>query len=135
VLIVVHRFGGITMFISGIPYALDCDRQFITPVCAIFFRTHRRIPTPPGGAEEIIAYILSRNRTRQGYLRDRLDSVREIATVATDEPDNGMNLAVFNAERVLLNDHQLEIVRNSDHIQKLSHPHMLYDQLVYPLTF
>jgi hypothetical protein len=64
-----------------------------------------------------------------------LDSVREIATIAMDEPDDGMNLAIFNAEGALLDDHELELVRNSYRTQKLSQAHMLYDQLVYPLTF
>jgi hypothetical protein len=123
------------MFIPGIPYALDSYWQFITPVYAIFFYTQQGIPLSPGGTEEIIGSILSQNRTLQGHLRDRLDSVREIATVAMDEPDDGMNLAIFNAERALLDDHQLEVVRNSYNTQKLSQVHMLYDQLVYPLVF
>jgi hypothetical protein len=59
---------------------------------------HQRIPIRSGGTEEIVAAILSQNKTLQGYLRDRLDSVREIATVAMDEPDDGMNLAIFNGE-------------------------------------
>jgi hypothetical protein len=123
------------VFISGIPYALDSYWQFITPVYAVFFRTQQRIPIPPGGTEEIIASILSRNRTLQGYLRDWLDSVREIAIVATDEPDDGMNLEIFNVERASLEDHQLEVVRNSYHTQKVSQTHMLDDQLVYPVIF
>jgi hypothetical protein len=45
------------VFISGIPYALDSYRQFITPVSPVFFRTQQRIPIPPGGKEEIIASI------------------------------------------------------------------------------
>jgi hypothetical protein len=93
------------VFISGIPYALDSYGQFITPVYAVFFRTQQRIPIPPGGTKEIIASILSQNRTVQGYLRDRFDSVREIATVVMDEPDDGMNLAIFNAAGALLDDH------------------------------
>jgi hypothetical protein len=86
------------VFISSIPYALDSYQQFITPVSAVFFRTQQRIPIPPGGPEEIFTSILSQNRTLQDYLRDRLDSVREIATVLIDEPDDGMNLAIFNVE-------------------------------------
>jgi hypothetical protein len=90
--------GASNMFISGIPYALDSYRQFIIPVCAVFFRTKQRIPILPGLTEEIITSILSQNRALQGYLRDRLDSVREIATVAMDEPGDGMNLVIFNTE-------------------------------------
>jgi hypothetical protein len=126
--------GASDVFISGIPYALDSYREFISPVHAVFFRTQQRTPIPPGGTEEIVASILSQNRTLQSYLRGRLDSVRGIATVAMDEPDNGMNLAIFNAE-ALLDNHQLEVVRNYYHTQKPSQAHMLYDQLVYPLIF
>jgi hypothetical protein len=38
--------GASNVSISGIPYALDSYRQFITPVYAIFFRTQQRIPMP-----------------------------------------------------------------------------------------
>jgi hypothetical protein len=62
--------GTSNVFISGIPYALGSYRQFITPVYAFFFRRSQRIPIPPGGTEEIIPFILSQNRTFQGYLRD-----------------------------------------------------------------
>jgi hypothetical protein len=127
--------GASNVFRSGIPYALDSDWQFITPVYTVFFRTQQRIPIPLGGIEEIMASILSQNRTHQGYLRYRQDQVREIATVAMDEPDDGMNLGIFNAERALLDDQQLEVVRSSYHTQKLSQAHILCDQLAYPLIF
>jgi hypothetical protein len=52
-----------------------------------------------------------------------------------DEPGDGMNLAIFNAEEAFLDDHQLEVVRNSYHAQKLSQGYMLDDQLVYPSIF
>jgi hypothetical protein len=51
------------------------------------------------------------------------------------ELDEGINLAVFNAEGLLLNVHQMEILRSSNHPQKLSQSLMPYDQLVYPLIF
>jgi hypothetical protein len=120
---------------SGIPYTLDFYRQFVTSVDAIFFRTHRRISIPPRSRQKIIASILSQNRTFQGDLRDRFDSVREIATVAMNEPDGGMSLAIFNAEGALVNDHQLEVIHNCHHTQKLSRAYMFYNQLVYPLIF
>jgi hypothetical protein len=89
--------GAPSVFISGIPRALESYRQFITPVYAALFRTQQRIPIPPGGTKEIIISILSQNRILQGYLRHQLDSVREIAIVAMDEPDDGMNLTIFHA--------------------------------------
>jgi hypothetical protein len=127
--------GALNVLISGIPCASDSYRQFIASVYAIFFRTQQRIAMPPGGPEEIITSILSQSGTLQGYLRGRFDSVREIDTVAMDEPDDGMNLATFNVEWTLLDDHQLGVIRNSYHTQKFSRAHMLYDQLVYPLIF
>jgi hypothetical protein len=89
--------GASNVFISGIPYALDSYWQFTTSGYAVSFRTQQQIPIPPSGTEEIVTSLLSQNRTLRGYLRDRLDSVREIATVTMDEPDDGMNLAIFNA--------------------------------------
>jgi hypothetical protein len=50
-----------------------------------------------------------------------------------NESDEGMNLAVFDAEGLLLNDPQMEVLRCSYQLQKLSHSHMLYDQRVCPL--
>jgi hypothetical protein len=123
------------VFVSGIPSALNSDRRFTTSVYAVFFRTQQRIPIPPGGTKQIVTSILSQNRTLQGYFRDRFDSLREIAIAAMDEPDNRMNLAIFNAKGAWLDDHQLEVVRNSYHTQKLSQAHMLYDQFVHPLIF
>jgi hypothetical protein len=52
-----------------------------------------------------------------------------------DEPHDGMDLAIFNAEGALFDDHQLDVVRDSYHTQKLSQAYMLYNQLVYPLIF
>jgi hypothetical protein len=36
-----------------------------------------------------------------------------------NEPGEGMNLMIFDAEGVLLNDHQMEVFRNSYQPQKL----------------
>jgi hypothetical protein len=85
------------LFISSISYALDTYRQFITPVYAVFSRCNQGLPIPHEDIQQIIAFILSQNKTLQGYLRDRLDSIREMATVSMNEPDEGMNLAIFNA--------------------------------------
>jgi hypothetical protein len=125
----------LNLFISGIPYDLDSYRRFTTAVYAVFPRTNQRIPIPPGNIEDIIAFILSKSETLGSYLRDRLDSVQGIATVAIDEPEVGMNLAEFNAEGVLLNGHQLEVIHNSHQLQRLSQAQIMYDQLVYPLIF
>jgi hypothetical protein len=60
--------GASNVFISGIPYAFDSYRQLVTPVYTVFFRKQQRIPVAPGGIEEIIASLLSQNRTLQDYL-------------------------------------------------------------------
>jgi hypothetical protein len=59
--------GASSLFISGIPYALDTDRQFRTPVDAVFDRRDSGLSTSPGDIQEIIALVLSRNEILQGY--------------------------------------------------------------------
>jgi hypothetical protein len=39
-----------------------------------------------------------------------------------NEPDEGMNLIVFNAEEFLMNDDQMEVLRNSFRRHKLCQP-------------
>jgi hypothetical protein len=119
------------LFISGVRYALDTYRQFTTPDDAVFSRNDRELPRPPGDIEEIIDFITSQNITLRRYLRDRLDSLRQIGIVSINESGEGMNLAVFSAEGLLLNDYQMEVLRSSDQHQKLSQSHILYDRLVY----
>jgi hypothetical protein len=123
------------LFISGIPYALDTYRQFMIPVHVVFSRNGRGLPRRPGDIDEMIDFILSQNRTLPGYLRNRLDPLRQIGIVSTNESDEGINLTVFNAEGLFQNDHQIEVLRSSCQRQKLSQFHTLYDQPVYPLIF
>jgi hypothetical protein len=123
------------VFISGIPYGLDIYRQFTTPVYAVFSRGDQRLEICSADTQKLIADILKGNTTLRDYMTQRLDVVREIASVSMNEPDEGMNLAIFNAEGISLTEHQLEVLRTSYHTEKLSQHHMLYDQLVYPLIF
>jgi hypothetical protein len=44
-----------------------------------------------------------------------------------DEPDEGMNLTVFDAEGLILNEHEMTVPRNSYQPQKLSRFHMLHN--------
>jgi hypothetical protein len=85
--------------------------------------------------DDIIALILSQNGTLQGDLRDRFESIREIATVSMNEGDEGMNMAIFNAKGILLNNHQIELFRNSDQPQRFCQAHMLDNQLPYGRMF
>jgi hypothetical protein len=90
---------------------------------------------PPGDIQKIINVILPQNGTLEGYFRDRLDSVRQIASVSMNEPDEEVNLAIFNADGIAFSDHQIGVLRNSYQIQKLCQFHLTCDQLVYPLIF
>jgi hypothetical protein len=51
-----HTLGS-TVFISGIPYTVDSDHQFATPVYAMFNRGHRGLPRAVGDITEIIDVI------------------------------------------------------------------------------
>jgi hypothetical protein len=112
---------------------LDTYRQFITALYDVFSRGQRGLPMPPGDVKEIINVILDQSETLPGYLRDRLDSVRQITSASMNEPGEGMNLAIFNADGITLSDHQIEVPLNSYQIQELCQFHMCYDQFLYPL--
>jgi hypothetical protein len=45
--------------------------------------------------------------------------VEEIATVPMNEPDGGINLAIFSGDGFLMNDPQAKVLQNSHHHQKL----------------
>jgi hypothetical protein len=93
--------------ISGIPHALDTYCQFPTSVHAVFSRSDQGLPMLRGDSKQIIAFIPSPDETLQGHLRDQLNSVRGIAALAMNEPDEGMNPTIFNAEGLLLNKQDL----------------------------
>jgi hypothetical protein len=84
---------------------LDTYRSFTAPVYGVFSRNNRGLLAPSDDIEEIVAFILSQNHILQHPLRQRLDSLEEIGVVSVDERDEKMNLAVFNAEGLLLGDH------------------------------
>jgi hypothetical protein len=94
-----------SLFIFGMPYALDTYPQFATHLSAIFSWNDRGSPMEVSDIEETIVVILSQNGPDQGRLRDRLASGQEITTTSMNELDEGMNLVVFNAQGFLRNDH------------------------------
>jgi hypothetical protein len=51
------------------------------------------------------------------------------------EPDQGMNLVIFNADGSFRISREIEAVKNCDQTNKFSQNLMRYDQLVYPLIF
>jgi hypothetical protein len=126
-----------TVFISGIPYAVDIFRQFLTPVYAIFDRFERRLAFSGQDARvgKIVTDVVAANRVLGAYVRERLRSAGEIAFPGKDEPDHGMNLAIFNANGGLCATHELEGVENSYQPKILAAHSILYDHPVYPLIF
>jgi hypothetical protein len=50
-------------------------------------------------------------------------------------PDEGMNLAIFNAEEIVLRGHQIDFSASPYHLQRLCQFYLLSDQLVYTLLF
>jgi hypothetical protein len=123
------------LFISGIPYAVDTCQQFCRPVYTVFSRTDQALARPSDEIQQIIARILPHNETLHGCVRQGLDCARQIVTVLMAEPDEGGNLAIFNAEGLLLREHEMEVLRVSSEPQKPSQFHTPYSQLVCPLIF
>jgi hypothetical protein len=76
----------------------------------VLSRGQRGLPVPPDDIQEIVNAILAQNETLQGYLRDRRDSIRQIASVPINEPDEGTNLATLNVNGIALSDHQIEVL-------------------------
>jgi hypothetical protein len=124
-----------TLFISGISFAIDTFRQFVTPVYAVFHRLDRTHPIQLHNCDQLIADILIRTDILGQSLRERLDSVQNLAIASITEPDQGMNLSIFNADGLFFISQEIEAVKNCYQINKLSQNLMLYDQLVYPLIF
>jgi hypothetical protein len=80
-----------------------------------------------------LSLSFSLEKKHQAYLSDRLDSVREIASIPMNHPDAGMNLAIVNVEGLLLNEREMEAFRKKDSPQNLCQFQMLYHQFMYPL--
>jgi hypothetical protein len=85
--------------------------------------------------EWMIAEFLERNEKLRNYARNRVDNIKKIASVSMNEADEGVNLAIFNADGPLLAEHGREVVRNTYQVQKLSQSQSLCGRLVYPLIF
>jgi hypothetical protein len=68
---------------------------------------------PHGDYKEIVPFPLSQTEKLQGYFKARPDPAREIATVSMNETDEGMNLAIYDTEGILLTDHQMGFLRAS----------------------
>jgi hypothetical protein len=59
----------LNLFITGILYAFDSERQFTAPVYAAFNRNDQRLLIPTDDIKETVAIILSENEPPQGHIK------------------------------------------------------------------
>jgi hypothetical protein len=97
---------------SGIPSALDPYRPFDRGMHAVFSRSDRNLPACLNEIASIIAFM-------RDDLRERFDAIRKTAIVSRKELNQGLNLAIFNTKRILLNEDEIEAVGNSNRCRKL----------------
>jgi hypothetical protein len=126
---------GSTVFITGIPYAVDALGQFQTTVYAIFCRNEGGELVQGLEVERLVDEMLSLNPTLRQYVRDRVDAVRRAAQVTIPELDNGFNFAILAEGSARLVPSELEAIALEYGREKLCQWQMLYDQLVYPAIF
>jgi hypothetical protein len=130
-----HQGSGSSVFITGIPYALDTFRQFETPVYAICHRADQGLPAISGDCNELIDEILKRNEVLRGYVRENIQRVENIAVASIVDPDEGTTLAIFNTSVGIGKPHEIEAIKTGYRPTKLPQHVMVYDKLVYPLIF
>jgi hypothetical protein len=129
------RGPGGTLFISGIPYALDTFRQFVTPVYAVFQDGEGGVERRGSESEFLIAAVLRQNPVLGEYLRGRVELRSSIGVVSVCDGDPGMNLAILNGDVPGTCAHEIEVVDRAYKAKKIPQQTMLYNQLVYPLIF
>jgi hypothetical protein len=84
------------VFITGVPYAVDSSRQFLTLVSAIFNALEHQSNGQMANNEHLIETILLQNPMLIIYLRKRLNKALErMQCFATGSTDTGMNLAIL----------------------------------------
>jgi hypothetical protein len=127
--------GGSTLFITGIPYAVNAMGQFQTTVYAIFCRNEDRDSLRSPEVARLIDEMLTLNPTLRQYVRDRVDAVRRAAQVTIPDLDEGFNFAILAEGSTRLVPSELQAIDVEYGREKLSQWQMLYDQLVYPAIF
>jgi hypothetical protein len=130
------RAGGSTIFITGIPYARDSYRQFLTPVYSVFNALARNAATLRGSRYTFIGRILSETEILTEYVRDHVQkAIVEMQISVPGSTDQGMNLAIGNCDRIQQHSAQWMALRDKYMSQMLPQTSALYDQLIYPLIF
>jgi hypothetical protein len=124
------------MFITGIPYARDSYRQFLSPVYSVFNALGREPALVRGSIAAFIRRIVSAHEIFKGYLHDHIQkAVLQMQIGVPGSTHQGMNLAILNPDGI--QEHSAEWVARRNHYttEKLPQTSALADQLIYPLIF
>jgi hypothetical protein len=124
-----------TLFVTGMPYAVDAWGQFSSPVYAVFCRFQNEGVADEDEERAIIAEFLLLNPTLSEYVREMSERGREVARVHGALLDDGFNLVVVHAPGSADAAHEVEVVRHGYGRANLAQHEIVYDQLVYPLIF
>jgi hypothetical protein len=126
---------GSTVFVTGIPYAVDALGQFQTTVCAIFCRNEGGQSVRGLEMWRLVDEMLSLNPTLRQYVSDRVDAVRRAAQVTIPELDDGFKFGILAEGLARLVPSELETIALEYGREKLGRWQMLNDQLVWPAIF
>jgi hypothetical protein len=125
-----------TIFLTGMPYAVDSFRQFLTPVYAIFNALDRESTGNEDVNSRLVRVILEHNETLRNHVRNRIDTaVQRMQVHLVGSADDGMNLAIMNADGISAESAEFEVLHNTYRARKIKQWTIEYDQLVYPLIF
>jgi hypothetical protein len=125
-----------SIFITGIPYAVDTYRQFLTPVYAIYNAMDRNARQPAHLNARLIQEMICVTPTIQTFMKESIDLGNRIMDVSGVAPkDEGMNLAILNCDGISDGAPEWTALRDDYTKIKLHQTDAAYDQLVYPLIF
>jgi hypothetical protein len=130
------RAGGSTVFITGVIYARDSYRQFLTPVCSVFTALDREPATVRGSSPTFIRRIVSGNKIFKGYLHDHIQKAGRGMQIAVPRTTNqGLNLAILNSDGIQKHSGEWVALRNHSASDKLPSTSALSDKLIYRSIF
>jgi hypothetical protein len=102
-----------TVFLRGIPSALDPFRQFLTPVYAIFNALEGEFTGSEEVSTRLIRSILEQNEVLNNYASGRIsNAVNSMRVRLIESPDAGMNLAILNADGISAQSAEFQVLQN-----------------------
>jgi hypothetical protein len=121
--------------ITGILYAINTFRQFMTPFYAVFQRCDKSLPLHLRDWEPLTTAISKNNCVMTQSLRQSIYSLQSIAMRSMLKADQCMNLAILNPDETLEVSHKTDAMKNSCRTSKILQHVMFYDQLTDPFVF